>query len=479
MGGDENRAGGGADAGGGRLGSIFQRGGKLVAGFTDTVKEATRTGLLKQALDARDRGNLAAAFHLLEEEYGERGDEVDVAVAFWDVASEYDRAPSAAPAVAGLIRRYAQAGQVDLATQYWVELTTRVEGALAEPAALVRIVPALQEQVEAAQREAAGAEEEDAEAAVAKDERAAALVQALRAAVHPDNSGLTPGIAIHVAEQARELDPDSALTAARSALENFELHEAKRRRMLELIAELDPEAEPPPPLEELEEPPPPVPEPVDAEEAPPETPTPSGSETAPRRPGASQHPLYTESPPRPELSDDELEALRRRLPPTRSAQVPSDDQAEADPQSASSGRRLEVHNGRLSSLGEATLVVELEGSRRARVSYEALEAVAVAQVDGLAPETRVVVDLLLNWRSGPSHGQPLRGVRLRLSGLDEAIELDEPDGAHMSGRELLAELLDRAPAAPLPGPDAALGGPIPHFASAADYAREVLGIVCS
>lgn len=487
MGGGQSRAGAGADGGGGRFSSLFQRGGRLVAGLTDTVKEAARTGLLKQGLDARERGNLGAAFHLLKEEYGNRPDDEDVAVAFWDVASEYDRAQDAGAAVASLVRRHAHAGQIDLAAQYWVEFTSRVEGALAEPAALVRIVPALQEQVAAAEREAAeaaraaeadGSEPVDPEIVAAKDERCAALLQALRAAVHPDNTGLTPGLAIHVAEQARELDPESALVAARSVLESTEIHEAKRRRMLDLIAELDPDAE-------LPEEPASAPEPEPAP-APRSVPAPAPAPRAKAAPdggapppAAERHPLYTESPPASALSEAELEALRRRLPPARPAR-PAPAAAAAGPEAKASetgGRRLELHYGRLSSLGDATLVVELEGGRRARVSYEALEAIAVGEVEGLGARPLVVIDLLLNWRSGPSEGQPLRGVRLRLSGLDDEIALDRPEGATLSGRDLLSELLDRAPAAPLPGPDAALGGPIPRFTSPADYARDVLGIL--
>jgi hypothetical protein len=375
-----------------------------------------------------------------------------------------------------------------------VELTSRVEGALAEPAALVRMVPLLQQQVDIAEREVAEAEEVDPEVAAAKDERWAALLQALRAAVNPDNPGLTTGLAIHVAEQAREIDPTSALRAARLALEASELHEAKRRRMSELVAELDPDAEPPEQPESAAPAPTPapaptnesVPEPEPAIEAEADLDSESegGESLEPSvPPAARQHPLYTESPPANALSEEELEALRRRLPPARSlpttpvkAPVAAAPVAAA-PAATSQGRRLELHNGRLASLGEATLVVELEGSRRARVAYETLEAIAVGQVDGLASGSLVVIDLLLNWRSGPSEGQPLRGVRLRLSEIDEEISLDEPEGSSMSGRELLCELLDRAPAAPLPGPDAALGGPIPHFASPADYAKEVLGIL--
>ncbi len=94
-----------------RWGSLVSRGGGLVDRLTGSVKEgvkeAGRAGLFKQALAARERGNLAAAFYLLEEDYRDRPEDVDLASAFWDVAVEDQRAADATSAVSSLIRRYA------------------------------------------------------------------------------------------------------------------------------------------------------------------------------------------------------------------------------------------------------------------------------------------------------------------------------------------------------------------------------------
>ena len=61
----------------GRLGSWIGRSGGLVASVADSVKEVSRGGLLRQALEARDRGNLGAAFHLAREEHDVRPDDDD------------------------------------------------------------------------------------------------------------------------------------------------------------------------------------------------------------------------------------------------------------------------------------------------------------------------------------------------------------------------------------------------------------------
>ena len=67
-----------------------------------------------------------------------------------------------------------------------------------------------------------------------------------------ENTPLTPGQAMRAIDMARGLDPQSALRAARMALESGDLHEAKRAKLEALVAELggqaalevEPEGEP-------------------------------------------------------------------------------------------------------------------------------------------------------------------------------------------------------------------------------------------
>jgi hypothetical protein len=275
-----------AKSGGGGWSLLKKRGGNLVDKLAGSVKEATRSPLVKQGVEARERGNLPASFHLLKEAFGERDDDIETAGVFWDVAVEYERSEEAVAAVGLLIHHYAAGGEEELAAQYWSEMAIRVDGALAEPSSLVRIIGVLQEQL---------AEEEDDEAC---EQRQRVLLMALKAIVHPDNSGLSPGLAVRTAELARDLDPDSALAAARIAHEADDLHQAKRERLQHLICELDPNAPPPPEPE-----PKPEPEP---EEAPQDQSHP-----------ARNHPLRAASPPAQGLSDDEVHALRAKLPPSQ------------------------------------------------------------------------------------------------------------------------------------------------------------------
>ena len=382
----------GRDEGGGigsRLESLMQRSGDLVAGVTGGKDGA----ILRQALEARDRGNLAAAFYLVREDHGIRPEDDDSAAAFWDIAVAYERPDEAAEAVAGLIRRRAAAGAQELAVQYWVELHERVPDALVEPVAFTRILPQLSEQVDADRREAKeeaeaspppGArkpdEEELRQREALRSARASALQAALRGVVDERNTGLSPGLALRVAELARELDPPTALRAARFAVDVEDLHEAKRQKLREMIAELEPivgdEAAPSPTADEREaeeNDPPAAAEDVEApadDEAHDDVTDEPGTVTAeadaapeeeseddedrdaqeitdaePIPEDASElgselqiagiaeddparnHPLRIAGPPPKPLSEDELAALQARLPPSKtphSAQCPDE-----------------------------------------------------------------------------------------------------------------------------------------------------------
>ncbi len=307
-------------------GSLAQRGGVLVDRLAGSVKDVARNPLLKQALEAHARGNLPAAFWLLAEASEADDEDIDVCVAFWDVAVEYDHQSAAAPAVKRLIHHYASRGEFELASQYWFELVNFDPAACAQPAALIRMLPLLQEQAE---------REQDEKKAPMRNE---ALLRALRAVMDDANEGLTTGVAMRVAEIARELDPETALRAAHHCLGASSLHEVKRAKLIDLILELDPEAriEPPPP-----DPGPPraeteieaqrVPEQVESASGSAETisagtvtssardssasaPTPATPVPAPEV--ARNHPLASESPKYEGLSEEEISNIE--LPPARS-----------------------------------------------------------------------------------------------------------------------------------------------------------------
>jgi hypothetical protein len=112
---------------------------------------------------------------------------------------------------------------------------------------------------------------------------------------------------------------------------------------------------------------------------------------------------------------------------------------------------LKAVTGQPVSLDEEKLVVAMTDGRQFDVELERIQAIAVAEVAGLADDPVVVIDLALDWRTGASDaGDALRSV--------------------------LGTLMERTSAIPLPDPDAALGLMIPAYASVLDYEREVLQI---
>jgi hypothetical protein len=208
--------------------AMLQRGGGLMDRLAGSVTPVGRTALLKQALEARERGNIAAAFWLLDEAYGQSPEHMEVCAAFWDVAVEYANQQAAVPAVLHLIAVHASAGESELARQYWCELIAFDPDALASPITLSRILPCLVERAEAA-----------SQAGEADTREGRALLCALRAIVSEQNEGLTSGIAYRVAEIARSIDRETALRAARLGSEADDLHEVKRERLKEWARELE------------------------------------------------------------------------------------------------------------------------------------------------------------------------------------------------------------------------------------------------
>lgn len=506
----------------GRLGSLVQRSGDLVAGVAGTVKDAARSPILKQALDARGRGNLAAAFHLVREDHALRPDDSVCAAAFWDIAVAYQRPAEAASAAAVLIKRHAMDGALELAAQYWVELHGAVADALLEPATFARLIPQLSAQVEedrshgstevrahgrtAVRESEAATDSGESIAAALHRARADALIAALRGVVDERNHGLGAGLAYRVAELARDLDPPTALRAARFALGIEDLHEAKRERLLGLIAELDPGSIPrsADSLVAMEEVAPRLAvSSLDVTDT--EIETAGIGEDDPAR----NHPARAVSPPPRPLSESDLASLQARLPPSRSPiaaagvdadrkpaigpassagvaplafDVPSDAPCgvatpSVELRAASESKLfpdLKVVTGGFSSLEADRIELGLADGRRVVIGLAQIEAIAVAEVRGLAESPVVVVDLLLNWREAGDG--PLRAVRLRSDGLGpcgQETSVEDP-GAALRG--LLARLMERSRAIPLPDPDAALGLMIPAYASLAEYEREVLKV---
>lgn len=466
------------ESGEGLLDSLKKHGGDLMGRVAVSVKEAAGSHLLRQASAARRRGNLAAAFHLAKEEYAGHPDEPEIANFYWEVAVEYERPAEAVEAVVGLIKKNV-IGAHEVSTGYWVELSDQVPDALIDPSILARMIPHLAHQIEEAgevegpevSEEDSEREKEDPVVTLARSMRASrelALRAAIRGVVDERNrDALTGGVAMHLAELARELDPTSALVAARFALECQDVHRNKRDQLRVLIAELDP----------------------------------NDPGTNPAR----NHPLYENGSVKAHLSGDEVTALKKRLVSSSTIERTSnsaDTQATASAPTTSQPLRVERDPepvaARLSSipidlavealvfvdlkcvlakptgLDDTMLFVEHEGGRRSGIKVEKVQAIAVVEVDGLAEGPVVLIDLLMNVRSDDE--TPVRIVRLRGDEFDPLTLMPDESDSSTAFQAFLARLMEYTHAIALPDPKAALGLVVPHFDSLEAYEQQVLQV---
>jgi hypothetical protein len=443
-----------------RLGGLFARAatrtGEGAERLREAARELRRPHLLQQALAAQERGNLEAAYWLLDEEFGVHPDHADVAVAFWNVATSLERAPSATTAAVWLVEHHSAAGETELAAQFFAELCRAVPDALVTPPAVVRMLPALRQRV--------------AQADAAERPAATALLRlALRQAVDPRNPAPSPGLAFRIFKEAREVEPDAARSAAQLALASRDLHEAKRELLRHWLdgpngapeakaAVLAPEERgPAAPVER---------DPTPPEECGPTPPEERGTaapeECGPAAPVERDPAPPEEEPPLDPLSEEQVAQAAERLPPPGPPTPPEELEAlgERDLLAA-----VPV------AFGEEALELRLPGGRESRVGWREIQALAVADVGGLAPRPVTVIDCVLNWRR--REREPLRVVRLRLDAFEPKCLVDDTGEDPLE--TFLAELLERSQAVPLPDPESALGLRRSHFESLGSYEREVLG----
>lgn len=499
-------------------GGVAEAGQRLKTGQEAVGAAVELRRVIKQAQEAQRSGNAAEAFRLLEAQVAAHSDDVKLVSAFWGAALAEERVADAVPVMRRLIRRQAGAGKLGRAAELWQELAAGAPQALLDPGTLVRIAPALLE-----------------------DGQAEAAARALRQAVDERNEGLSPGLAVRVAETARDLAPDVALAAARRALDAPDLHETKRARVAELVGQLEEAV---------------AREAAAAAEAAKREKQDAGPRAARAKPAdvakldaeglADEIAALSPSPPEPHtdpsverfvsLGEDEGEELELAapssgVPDTSSAnehfvglsedeteipagaiapldvvppRLPAPEPApalELDPEAGSlvAGEPEPVDvpgaavDDALDALAPATrfagvkvmegaprafddegLVLITPDERRGRVEYAKVQAIAVAEVAGLAVHPVVLVDLLLNWSA--EGDTSLRLVRLRSDGFDPRALMPDAEDPTAAFRATLGELLERTGAVPLPDPDAALGLCTPHFDSLAAYQREVLQV---
>jgi hypothetical protein len=122
-------------------------------------------------------------------------------------------------------------------------------------------------------------------------------------------------------------------------------------------------------------------------------------------------------------------------------------------------------------LGDDGLVAyEVAQAQRTRVDYRAIEAIAAAEVTELADDPILVVELVLRAREG----RPRSALRMRCDTFDAASLFPDRTDAGQAVRAMLADLLERTRAVPLPDPDSALAIQPQRFESLAAFEAAIV-----
>jgi membrane associated rhomboid family serine protease len=456
--------------------------------------------VIDEAMELRIQGDPETAYQLLCEAAGERSDDPDVVSAFWELACELRRSDDAIPLMLGLVKQSLTRGEGDLAVAHWEEIAERVPAAGADRQLLVRLIPVLLE----------------------KEKRKRA-VQALRRAVDPRLGELSSGMAFRVLELAKDVDPPTALVAARRVLEAESLHEAKRERIEVLAAELEERSAALPesdsseyadeamsleaagdvsiPIEhdpvydftlpsESETPPEPRVRELDATGS--LVASDSGGELVPDSVPPDQ---WATDPPAPPVARSADPASFEALPPplpssvTQAADPTSSEESPPSPPppetlahdlaldaSASVARfcDLKVIEAAPLELAEAGIGLQRIGGGSGRVDYDRVQALAVAAVEGLSSKPVLIIDLIVNWND--TGEGPLQLIRLRSDAFDVRKLIPQVTRSIDAFRALQEQLLARTGAVPLPDRDAVSGRPFRTYSDLEIYQREVLQV---
>ncbi|HXX48836.1 MAG TPA: rhomboid family intramembrane serine protease [Myxococcota bacterium] len=375
---------------------------------------------IERALDAHAHGAHEQAISLATAVLRDRPDDPDALLAIWSAEVAVGREVEGASAAKRLIEIHARHGQLAAAARLYAELERALPDVKLDATVLLRVVPEL---VVQARREAA--------------------IAALRAVVSPDNRSLTVGQAARAAELGAELDPPCALAAARRALAPPDLAPERREKLLKLVRELEAKV----------------------------CDVPTEVQSAPAEPRAVPPVARTpEPPPQPEPEPaPEIERASDAEMPTviyspSAPAPPPPEPAEPTPAKIIPAVPLE--------LDPAGLRLRIDAAAPSLLVWERIQAVGVGLVTGLGAKPVVVIDLALNWAE--SHSGGLEVLRLRSDSF-RARSLVGGDGSALEAlRALLAQLLARSGAVPLPDGGAARGLPFREFPDASSYEREVL-----
>ena len=367
--------------------------------------------VIKKASDAQRRGNHPMAYRLLESEVRENPDDARVVAAFWSAALACERAEDAVPALLRIIRKLASSGEPERAAELWLELR--------------EACPRRAGRSELARPHGAGPGGRRPRRSGSPWRFARPWIRATTAASPPVSPFGSPRWRSRArpadGPRARRAEPSHRPTSTRPSARASRISSPSSRRPKTDGASRRPARSP-------------------------------RRKTAPRRP----------SPPA-------RDARRRREVTERAV----DDALEALAPTARFGD-IKVTEAMPTKLREEAVGLQLLAGRKVGIEYAKIEAVAVAEVGGLADHPVVVIDLVLNWSE--QEDPTLRVARLRSDGFDPRMVIAAPDDR---GRGL-AQLSLGAPRAqrrrPAPGSGRRAGRRLRAFDDLEAYQREVLQV---
>lgn len=307
--------------------------------------------LFEQAQRERMRGDIPAAFTLLQQAVRQGRGDRDTVLEFWEVAQQVGRVDAACPAMLGLVRACVSRGELAPAARAWLEVTARMPNVRLDPETLVRLAPALV----ALQRNDAARE-------------------ALKRAIASADENLSGEGAARAARLARDLgDETTASAAARRAVASEDLPEDEKAILRALSGESAKPAVRPP--------------------------------SAPVEPAAE--PAAAPPPPQPDPDPEpDSEPLLVEVEPVTVDAISSETVARFS--------AVKVIEGVPELLGEHALSVRVSQERLVEVEYARVQALSAVRImrDGEPPI--VLIDLIMNWNDssgGPLHLVRLRGDR--------------------------------------------------------------------
>lgn len=411
--------------------------------------------LIDEAMDARTRGDVDTAYELLSTAARRTPDDPEIATALWEVACDKRCADVAAPHMLRIAALMLERGDTRLAAHYWTEVAERAPEVRADPDLLLALAPIL-----------------------AKLERHREAVLALRHAIERETSTET---AMRVMNIAGPLDARTAAAAGRIALGSEGIGGAERRQLEARVEAFEAEAERTPTrvaggFEDRS-----IAIDLDDDPVAPVLVDRTPGPTRPALAGSHSDPRPGPQPDRPDAAPLALDASGQ-LGASDSAETADDDEYlglppdEVMPQSL--GRFVDVKTLEAVpvELTDDTLVVERPGGVRGPLALARVDAVAVGAVQGLSARPVLVVDLALNWSDAHDESGLLNTIRLRGDRFDPRALMPGGGSAVDAFRALVAELLARSGATPLPDEASARGNPFRSFADLESYLREALEV---